>query len=72
MKLTVAVSRTLCIYFALLEALILVFLKDLETKLCSLPKGGVKKRFCLCRNLTREFILSITFKATDSPERLPS
>ena len=29
-----AVSRTLCIYFALLEVLILVSLKGLETKLC--------------------------------------
>ena len=32
--------------------------------------GNVKKRFCLCRNLRREFILSITFKAIDSPETL--
>ena len=36
----------------------------------SLPNGSVKKRFCLCRNLRREFILSITFKAIDSPQRL--
>ena len=36
-------------------------------------KGALKKRFCLCRNLGREFILSITFKAIDSPpERLSS
>ena len=31
-----------------------------------------KKQFCLCRNLRREFIPSITFKAIDSPERLSS
>ena len=36
----------------------------------SLRKGGSKNRFCLCRNLRCEFILSITFKAIDSPERL--
>ena len=38
----------------------------------SLPEGGVKKRFCPCRNLRREFILSITFKSIESPERLSS
>ena len=81
-----AVSRTSCIYFGLLEALILVSLKDLEIRLrrynkkkgCisalhkNLRKGGVKKRFILRRNLRREFTLSITFKAIDSPERLSS
>ena len=80
------VSRTLCIYFVLLEILILVSLKDLETKLyrhrqkevVSMHyikvdvKGVLKKRFCLCQNLRCEFILSITFKANDSPERLSS
>ena len=35
-------------------------------------KGVLKKQFCLCRNLRREFTLSITFKAIDSPERLLS
>ena len=81
-----AVSRTSCIYFGLLEALILVSLKDLEIRLRrynqkkgfisalhkNLRKGGVKKRFCLHRNLRREFMLSITFKVIDSPERLSS
>ena len=70
----------------MLEVLILVSLKDLETELCRrnqnevvsvhyikvYVKGGVKKRFCLRRNLRREFILLITFKAIDSPERLSS
>ena len=35
-------------------------------------KGMLKNWFCLCRNLRGEFILSITFKAIDSPERLSS
>ena len=79
------IRRTLCIYFALLEVLVVLPLKDLETKLC-MPNqkevvtvhyikvfvNGVLKRFCLCRNFRREFILSITFKAIDSPERLSS
>ena len=75
-------SRNSCIYFELLEVLILVSLKDLETKLCKhnqkevvsvhYIKGGVKKRFCQCRNLRCEFISSIAFKANDSLERLPS
>ena len=68
--------------------LIFVSLKDLETKLWlsrhnqkevdisalhkSLREGVVKKRFCLCRNLRCEIILSITFKAIDLPERLSS
>ena len=63
--------------------LLLISLKDLETKLyrhnqrgCisalhkSLHKGGVKKRFCLCRIWRHEFNLPNTFKAIDSPERL--
>ena len=33
---------------------------------------GVKKRFCLCGNLRREFTLSVTLKPIDSPERLSS
>ena len=59
-------------------------MKELETKLCrhnkkrdsinglhkGLRKGGVNKRFYRYRNLRREFILSITFKAIDSSERL--
>ena len=73
-----------CIYFALIEVLILVSLKYFESKLCrhkskrgcisvlhkSLRKRGVEKRFCLCRNFRREFILSITFNAIVSPEIL--
>ena len=38
----------------------------------SLRKGGVKNDFVYAENLRREFILSITFKAIDSPERLSS
>ena len=38
----------------------------------SLRKGAFKKRFCLCRNLKRGFVLSITFKVIDSPETLSS
>ena len=38
----------------------------------SLLAGGVKKRFCLCGNLRREFTLSIKFKVIDLPDRLSS
>ena len=77
----------MCIYFALPEVLILVSLKDLETNLCKHNQKEVisvhymkvyvkgvllKSDFCLCRNLRSEFILSITFEAIDSPERLSS
>ena len=41
-------------------------ISTLHKRLC---KGGVKKGFCLCKNLRCEFILSIMFKAIDSPER---
>ena len=78
------VSRTWCTCFVTLEDVILIFLRDLKTKLCklnqkkgwisvlhkSLLNGGVEKRFCLCRTFRREFTLSITFKAIDSPDRL--
>ena len=61
-----AASTTSCIYFALLGILILVSLKDLETKLC---KYNQKEVASVQYNLRRGFTLSITFKAIDSPER---
>ena len=80
------VNITLNVYFALLEIILLVSFKDLETRLCShnekrgcisalqkgLLKGGVKKQFCLCGNLGCEFAFSVTFKVIDSPERRSS
>ena len=68
----------------MLEDIILISLRDLKAKMCkhnqkkgrisalhkSISKDGVKKRFVLCRNFRREFTLSITFEAFDSPETL--
>ena len=80
----VTVSRTWCTCSVTLEDIILISLRDLKAKLCKhnqkkgqisalhkiLSKGGIKKRFVLCRNFRREFTSSITFEAFDSPERL--
>ena len=64
-----------------LEDVILIFLRDLKTKLCKHNQKEVEwvhyiKVYakgvlsCLCGNFWSEFTLSIAFKAIDSPERL--